>query len=347
MPWAEAFIKAQHSSSAETGGERQLSYAEALHEALDLAMELDPNVFVIGQGADTPPNGMFGVTRGFWDKYGHDRCIDSPLSEAAITGVCTGAAMAGMRPVYLHNRPDFLYLAMDQLANHAAKIHYMDAGKSKVPMVIWAPIARGWGSGSQHSQALQGLMIGIPGIKIIAPSTPYDAKGLLLSAIADNNPVLFFDHRFVMRQSGPVPAGLYQIPIGQAVYRERGSDLTLVGSSHTLLLAQQALSQIRQDKAVSADVIDLRTLKPLDEGAIIESVQRTGRLVVVDTGWNIGGVTAEIAALAAEHCYRELRAPVKRIGLPDAPTPAGYSLEQAYYPTADSIRKTIEEVLSV
>lgn len=345
MPWAEAFIQAQQAQTALDGDARSLSYAEALYEALDAAMGLDPNVFVIGQGADTPPNGIFGVTRGLWEKYGADRCCDSPLSEAAITGICTGAAMAGMRPVYLHNRPDFLYLAMDQLINHAAKIHYMDAGQTRVPLVIWAPIARGWGSGAQHAQAIQGMLIGIPGLKIVAPSTPYDAKGLMLAAIADNNPVLFFDHRFVMRQSGPVPAGIYRVPIGKAVLREAGTDLTIVGSSHTLLLAQQALASLRQDRPVSADVLDLRSLKPLDSEAIIHSVNKTGRLVVVDTGWNIGGVTAEIAAIAAEHCYKTLRAPVRRIGLPDAPTPAGYALEQAYYPDAAGIRRILEEVL--
>lgn len=345
MPWAEAFIKAQQAQTATDGDTRSLSYTEALYEALDAAMGLDPNVFAIGQGADTPPNGIFGVTRGLWEKYGADRCCDSPLSEAAITGICAGAAMAGMRPVYLHNRPDFLYLALDQLINHAAKIHYMDAGQTRVPLVIWAPIARGWGSGSQHSQAIQGMLIGVPGLKILAPSTPYDAKGLMLAAIADNNPVLFFDHRFVMRQSGPVPEGIYRVPIGKAVLRETGTDLTIVGSSHTLLLAQQALAALRQDRPVSADVLDLRSLKPLDTEAIIASVNKTGRLVVVDTGWNIGGVTAEIAALAAEHCYKALRAPVRRVGLPDAPTPAGFALEQVYYPDAAGIRRMLEEVL--
>lgn len=344
MPWTEALLQAQQAGTAQAPG-RQMEYTQALREALDLAMGLDPNVFVLGQGVDTPAGAMFGVTQGLDAKYGPARCFDTPLSEAALTGICTGAAMAGLRPVYLHNRPDFLLLAMDQLINHAAKIRYLDQGRHKVPLVIWAAIARGWGSGAQHSQALQGLLLGVPGLRILAPSTPYDAKGLMLAAIAADDPVLIFDHRWLMRRSGPVPEGIYHVPIGQAVLREQGDQITIAGTSHTLELAREALSELRKTRAVSADVIDLRSLKPLDTQCLIRSVRRTGRLVVVDPGWNIGGVTAEIAALAAEHCWDCLKAPVRRIGLPDAPTPAAHSLEQAYYPNPVTIARVIAEVL--
>lgn len=346
MPWAEAFIRNQIPEQPENSNERILTYTEALHEALDLAMEFDPKVFILGQGIDTPPNGMFGISKGLWEKYGHQRCFDTPLSEAAMTGICTGAAMAGLRPIYFHNRPDFLFLAMDQLINHAAKMHYMDAGKTSVPLVIWAAISRGWGSGPQHSQSIHGMLMGIPGLKIIVPSTPADAKGLMLSAIADNNPVLFFDHRFIMRQKGPVPMGMYRIPLGKGVYRQKGRDLTIAGVSHTLQLAIQALHELQEEEGITADIIDFRTLKPLDTDILFESVEKTGRLLVVDTGWEIGGFNAEVGFQVAEHCFNFLKAPIRRIGFPDIPTPAGFALEQLYYPDVKKIKLKIKEVLT-
>lgn len=343
MPWAEALIARTTVDKAPEGEGRVLTYVDALREALALALDLDPKVFVLGQGVNDP-RGMFGVTTDLHKEFGEHRVFDTPLSEEGLTGICTGAALNGTRPVYLHNRPDFLLLAFNQLVTHASKFHYIDNGQSKVPWVIWAAIGRGWGSGSQHSQAIQGLLLGVPGLKIVMPSTAYDAKGLMLAAIADNNPVLIFEHRWAMRTKDIVPEGLYRVPLGKGVYRSRGDNLTIVGTSHTLLLAQDAMEDLKGE-GITADIIDLRTLKPLDEAIILESLEKTGKLLVVDTGWAMGGVCAEIGCLAAEKGFQYLKAPVRRIGLPDIPAPAGYTLEQFYYPDKQRIAQTIREMV--
>jgi pyruvate dehydrogenase E1 component beta subunit len=244
----------------------------------------------------------------------------------------------------MHNRPDFVLLAFNQLVTHAAKFHFMDNGQTVVPMVVWAAIGRGWGSGAQHSQAIQGMLLGVPGLKIIMPSTPYDAKGLLLSAILDNNPVCLFEHRWLMKKDGVVPEGAYRVPIGKGIYRRRGSDVTIAGASHAIELALQAAAQLAKD-GIEAEVIDLRTIKPMDEDIILESLLKTGRILAVDTAWMKGGVCAEIGCLAAEKGFASLKAPVKRVGLPDIPTPAGYTLEQFYYPDAARIAAAARELV--
>jgi pyruvate dehydrogenase E1 component beta subunit len=335
MPWDEGLVNSLVYDAPDPSEGRVLSYVAAIREALDLALDSDPSVFVLGQGVDDPGS-MFGTTRGLHVKYGRDRVFDTPLSEEGMMGVSTGAAMNGMRPVYMHNRPDFILLAMNQLVTHAAKFHFMDNGQTTVPLVVWAAIGRGWGSGAQHSQAIQGLLLGVPGLKIVMPSTPYDAKGLLLSAILDNNPVCLFEHRWLMKKEGIVPEGFYRVPIGRGIYRRRGGDVTIVGASHAIELGLQAATQLAGE-GVEAEVIDLRTIQPLDEDIILESLARTGRLVVVDTAWMKGGVCAEIGCLAAEKGLRFLKAPVARVGLPDVPTPAGFTLEQFYYPDAARI----------
>jgi pyruvate/2-oxoglutarate/acetoin dehydrogenase E1 component len=315
--------------------QRIIGYVQAINEALTLALGRDPSVFVFGQGVDDP-SAMFGTTRGLQQRFGRHRVFDTPLSEEAMMGVATGAAMNGMRPVYMHNRPDFVLMALNQLVTHAAKFHYIDNGQTRVPLVVWAAIGRGWGSGAQHSQAIQGMLLGVPGLKIVMPSTPHDAKGLLLSAISDSNPVCVFEHRWAMRKDGVVPAGLYDVPIGKAICRRPGRDISIVGASHAIDLALQAAARLSGD-GVDAEVIDLRTIKPLDEETVLESLRKTGRLLVVDTGWMKGGVCAEIGCLAAERGYADLKAPVARVGLPDVPTPAGYTLEQYFYPDAARI----------
>ena len=314
---------------------RVIGYVQAVNEALALALEEDPAVFVLGQGVDDP-SAMFGTTRGLQQRFGRHRVFDTPLSEEAMMGVATGAAMNGMRPVYMHNRPDFVLIALNQLVTHAAKFHYMDNGQTTVPLVVWTAIGRGWGSGAQHSQAIQGMLIGVPGLKIVMPSTPHDAKGLLLSAILDNNPVCVFEHRWVMKKEGVVPEGLYRVPIGKAICQRPGRDVTIVGASHAVDLALQAAARLAGE-GIDAEVVDLRTIKPLDEEAVLASLHKTGRLLVVDTGWMKGGVCAEIGCLAAERGYTDLKAPVARVGLPDIPTPAGYTLEQYFYPDAARI----------
>jgi pyruvate/2-oxoglutarate/acetoin dehydrogenase E1 component len=341
MPWDEGLVNSLVYDRPDPKEGRVISYAQAINEALSLALENDPNVFVLGQGVDDP-TAMFGTTRGLPARFGHNRVFDTPLSEEAMMGVSTGAAMNGMRPIFMHNRPDFILLAFNQLVTHATKFHFLDNGQTTVPLVVWAAIGRGWGSGAQHSQAIHGMLLGVPGLKIVMPGTPYDAKGLLLSAILDNNPVCVFEHRWLMKKDGVVPEGFYRVPIGKGIYRRRGKDVTIVGASHAIELSLQAANQL-DSETIDAEVIDLRTIKPLDEHIILESLHKTGRLLVVDTAWMKGGLCAEIGCLAAEKGFADLKAPVVRIGLPDVPAPAGFTLEQFYYPDtariADAVRR--------
>lgn len=345
MLWDEKLVEQNAKNRNPLGEGRVATYTNALREALSIKMEEDASVFLLGQGVDDP-GGMFGVTRGFHEKFGKKRAFDTPVSEEGMMGICTGAAMTGMRPVYFHNRPDFLLLTFNQLVNHASKMHYMDDGKTSVPMVIWSAIGRGWGSGPQHSQAIQGLLLGVPGLKIVMPSTPYDAKGLMIAAIEDNNPVVIIEHRWMMKQEGLVPEGKYTVPIGKGVYRRQGSDLTIVGTSHTLQLALSAIDQLQTQQGITADVIDLRTIKPLDESIILESVAKTGKLLVVDTGWAMGGVCAEVSSIVAEKGFYHLKAPIRKLGLPDCPSPAGYTLEQFYYPNVETITNEILKTIN-
>lgn len=348
MPWSK--IKPEIEEPIQKRGidfeGRKVSYAEAVRESLSQALSLDNNVFIMGQGVDDP-SGMFGATKNLHKEFGGERVFDTPLAETALTGIAVGAAIAGMRPVYFHNRPDFLYLALDQIANHAAKWSYMFAGKACVPLVIWACIGRGWGSGAQHSQAIQGLFNHIPGLKLLMPSSCYDAKGLLLSAIMDNNPVVIIDHRMNFRNIGMVPEKMYTIEIGKGVIRRHGSDVTVVAFSHLVSDAYDAAIELEEDYQVSIEIIDPRTVKPLDEEIILNSLSKTGRLVVADMGWKTGGLTAEISALAVEKGFKYLKAPVERVACKDLPTPAGYTLEDAYYIGKQDIKQAICKVLGL
>ena len=343
MPWDEGLVNSLVYDRVDPSEGRVVSYVQAVNEALAVALEHDPHVFVLGQGVDDP-TAMFGTTKGLQARFGRARVFDTPLSEEGMMGVATGAAMNGMRPVFMHNRPDFVLLAFNQLVTHAAKFHFMDDGQTTVPLVVWAAIGRGWGSGAQHSQSIHGMLLGVPGLKIVMPSTPADAKGLLLSAILDNNPVCVFEHRWLMKKDGVVPEGIYRVPIGKGVYRRRGTDVTIAGVSHAIELAMQAASTLASE-GIEADVIDLRTVKPLDEEILLESLHVTGRLVVVDTAWMKGGLCAEVGCLAAEKAFGALKAPVVRVGLPDIPTPAGYTLEQFYYPDAARIADAVRRLI--
>jgi acetoin:2,6-dichlorophenolindophenol oxidoreductase subunit beta len=344
MPWDEGALQSVKFLDPDPQAGRVLNYADAVREAFTLSMEKSSSVFIMGQGVDDP-SAMFGTTRGLKENFGAKRVFDTPVSEEGMTGVAVGAAMNGMRPVLMHNRPDFMLLSFNQLVTHAGKIHYMDEGKTNVPMVVWSAIGRGWGTGAQHSQSIHGLLLGAPGLKIILPSTPADAKGLMISAIEDNNPVLIFEHRWLMKQKGLVPEGYYKTPIGKGVYRRRGSHVTIVGVSHMLTLAIEAATLLEKN-GVSCEVIDLRTVKPYDEEMILESVRTTGRLLVVDSAWQMGGLCAEIGCMVAEKAFRDLKSPVRRLGWPDIPTPAGYHLEQQFYPGVEAIVSTIQEMVS-
>jgi len=345
MPWTKVIIERLEPVTAGNGseGQRMLTYPESIREAFTQALESDPAVYLMGQGVDDP-GGMFGTTVGLQQKFGVDRVFDTPLSENGLMGVAAGSAVTGMRPIYLHNRPDFLLLAMDQIVNHAAKWRYMFGGHGKVPLVVWACTGRGWGSAAQHSQALQGLFMHIPGLRLVMPGTPYDAKGLLLQSVADDNPVIIIEHRWLFKQSGPVPEKIYRLPLGKGAVRRRGKDVTVAGVSHMILEAQAAARDLAKE-GIEVEIIDFRTLKPLDKDLLLESVGRTGRLVLVDNGWKCGGVTAEIAAVVAEEGFDLLRAPVRRVTCLDVPAPAGYTLEAYFYPGAEQIKDAVYDVI--
>ena len=337
MPWSKigSLVREPQYCSEQGEGCRIISYAESIREALLQAMDLDVRVFVMGQGVDDP-SGMFGSTTNLHEIYGAARVFDTPLAETALMGVANGAAIAGMRPVYFHNRPDFLYLSMDQLVNHASKWSYMFGGKSNVPLVVWACVGRGWGSAAQHSQAPHAVFMHVPGLKLVMPSTCFDAKGLLLSAIADENPVLVIEHRFNFRNTGNVPQEPYFVPLGKGAIRRSGTDVTIVAISHMVRESFDAALELSSD-GIEVELVDPRTLKPLDEEIILDSVKKTGRLLIADIGWKTCGVGSEIASLVVERAFRDLKAPIARISCPDLPTPAGYSLEQAFYPNKNDI----------
>lgn len=337
MPWTTVQLEKldDYFITGDSEGDRILTYRDALHEALDQSLGRDSRVFILGEGVDDAA-GVFGTTRGLKEKYGADRVFDTPISENSLTGIASGAGMAGLRPVFVHARMDFLLLSLDQLVNHASKWYYMFGGKVKVPMVVRTISARGWGSGAQHSQCIHGMLMNVPGLKIVAPATPYDAKGLMISAIIDNNPVLFVEHRWLYKTTGYVPVSLYSIPIGKGVIRRRGEDITIAAVSYMLVEALKAAEKLQQS-GISAEVVDLRTLKPLDEDVLLSSIENTGRLLITDTGCKTGGVASEIAAVAAEKAFHLLKKPVRRVCCPDTPTPTSDVLEKAYYPTAEDI----------
>jgi pyruvate/2-oxoglutarate/acetoin dehydrogenase E1 component len=314
---------------------RELKFFQAVHEATDLCMAKDPSVYVIGLGA-TDPKGIFGTTAGLEAKYGSARVMDMPCAENGMTGVAIGSALTGMRPILLHQRIDFAVLAMEQIVNQAAKWHYMFGGQKSVPMVIRLLVGRGWGQGPQHSQSLQSWFAHIPGLRVVMPSTPQDAKGLLISSIEDDNPVVFIEHRWLHNITGPVPEGLYRVPFGRARVLRRGRDVTIVALSHMALEAHRAAETLASE-GIEAEVIDPRCLRPFDENTIFDSVRKTGRLIVADTSWKHAGFSAEVVARVAEEVGGALKSPPRRIGLPECPTPTSPALAGAFYPGAFDI----------
>ena len=345
MPWTKVYVdKSEFEKAAQLQKEglRGLTFREALKEATSQMMEKDDRVFVMGEGVDDP-GGIFGSTQGLHKKFGKERVMDIPIAENGMTGVAIGAAMAGMRPIFVHMRMDFLPMCMDQIVNHAAKWCYMTGGRTNVPLVIRSIIGKGWGSAAQHSQALQALFMHIPGLKVVMPSTPYDVKGLMVSSIEDGNPVMFIEHRWLYEQIGHVPEEIYTVPIGKGIVRRQGKDVTVVAVSNMVYEAMKAVQPLEAE-GIAIEEIDPRTIKPLDEELIIESVKKTGRLVVVDIGWKTCGVSAEIAAVVAEKAFKYLKAPVKRVTLPDVPTPNSPVLEDAYYFDYKRIVSSVKEM---
>lgn len=323
--------------------ERTLTYAEALYEGTRQEMERDENVFVFGLNVDDA-RGLYGTTLDLHKVFGADRNFDTPLSEDAMTGVAIGAALAGARPIHVHQRMDFLLLCMNQLVNIAAKSSYMFAGAVSVPMVVRAVVGRSWGQGAQHSQAFHSYFMHIPGIRVAAPVTPHDAKGCLIASIRDNNPVIFMENRMLYNLKGIVPEEPYEVPFGKARILDRGDDITLVGISHMVVECVRA-KHLLEEVGIAAEVIDPVTLTPLDIDTIAGSVERTGRLVVVDNGWTNCGAAAEIAMAVVERLQGRRAFSVKRIGYAPTPCPTTKPLENLFYPNARTIALAAHEMI--
>jgi acetoin:2,6-dichlorophenolindophenol oxidoreductase subunit beta len=314
---------------------RFLSYGKALYEAAQQEMTRDPTVFIYGQGVDDHL-GMYGTTLDLHKSFGAERCFDVPLSEDAMSGIGIGAALGGLRPINVHQRMDFLLLCVNQLLNIAAKNSYTYAGAMGVPLVIRGIIGRSWGQGSQHSQALHSMFMHVPGIKVIAPTTPYDAKGALIAAIRDPNPVLIVEHRMLYNNTGHVPEELYALPFGQARVLGEGADVTIVAISHMVIEALRARTHLL-DKGVNAEVIDPVSLVPLDMETIATSVEKTGKLLVVDNGWVQCGAGAEIVAQTMERLQGRREIKVARMGFAPIPCPTTKPLENLFYPNGRTI----------
>ena len=322
---------------------RGLTYRDAIKEALYQMMEKDDRVIVMGEGVDHY-GWIFGTTAGLLEKFGAQRVFDTPIAENSMTGIAIGLSLAGMRPIFVHMRNDFLLLAMDQMVNHAAKWKYMTGGKVGVPIVIRAIIGRGWGSAAQHSQSFQAYFMHTPGLKVVIPSSPYDVKGLLISSIEDKDPVVFIEARLIYEHIGYVPEEIYTVPLGKGTIRKEGKDITIIAVSYMVFESIKAAEELEKE-GISVEVIDPRTIKPLDEEIIFESVKKTGRAVIADTGWLTCGITAEISARISEKMFKYLKAPILRIALPDTPTPASPILEKAFYPDKKKIISAVKKVL--
>lgn len=322
---------------------REIKCFQAINEAIDQCMVCDPSVYIMGLGVPDP-KGIFGTTSGLQQKHGSNRVMDMPLSENGMTGVAIGSALTGMRPIMVHQRIEFALLAMEQIVNQASNWHYMFGGQMSIPLVIRLIIGRGWGQGPQHSQSLQAWFAHVPGLKVVMPSTPYDAKGLLISSIEDNNPVVFIEHRWLHNITGEVPEEIYRVPIGKCKVVREGTDVTIAATSYMTLEAIHTAKIMAAD-GINVEVVDIRTLSPLDEATIIKSVRKTGHFIVADTGWKTAGIGAEVVAMVSEKAFSDLKSPPLRVALPDCPLPATPSLANRYYPRAVHIATTISEMI--
>jgi pyruvate/2-oxoglutarate/acetoin dehydrogenase E1 component len=342
-PATSAGAGAAPSLALRAGVGRTLSYVEAIREATDLEMGRDPAVVVFGLDVDDP-KAIQGTTRGLPEKYGPERVFGTPLSEDAMTGAAVGMALAGMRPIHVHIRMDFLLLAMNQLVNVAAKTRYMYAGRANVPLVVRSMIGKSWGQGAQHSQGLHSLFMHVPGLKVVAPATPYDAKGCLAAAVRDDDPVLYVEHRLLHYQKGPVPEGEYVVGPGRARVTAAGEDVTVVGISWMQAECLRAAAYLA-DVGVRAEVIDPIWLSPLDIDTVVASVEKTGRLLVVDTAWLNCGAAAEIVAQVAERLQgvRDLR--LRRLGFAPTTCPTTPALEELFYPNARTIAAAARDLV--
>ena len=324
---------------------RNLKFYEAIREATAISLQDDPSVYLIGLGVPDP-KGIFGTTEGLQSQFGSDRVMDMPISENGMTGVAIGSALVGMRPILTHQRVEFAILSMEQIVNQAAKWFHMTAGKNNIPLVIRMIIGRGWGQGAQHSQSLESWFAHIPGLKVVMPATPYDAKGLLISAVEDNNPVIFMEHRWLHNTFGEVPEKKYKVPIGEAKIINKGFDITIVSHSYMSIEALKS-AKILKKHNVSCEIVDLRSLRPLDVNTIITSVKKTKRLLVVDNGWTKFGVSAEIISSITEKIFSDLKSAPKRIGIEDVPIPSTRALAIHSYPTPSKIINAVSDLIGV
>jgi len=323
---------------------RQLSYVKALREALGEEMRRDPRVVIWGLDVG-PYGGAFAVTKGLWEEFGPERVIDMPISEAGYVGAGVGAAVTGLRPVVELQFSDWITIAMDQLVNHAAKMRYMSGGALKVPMVLRAPVGGYVSAAAQHSQNFESMFAFVPGLKVIMPASPYDAKGLLKSAIRDENPVIFFEHRLLYPTTGPVPEGDYLLPLDRADVKREGTDVTIVAYSYMVALALRA-SETLGKEGISAEVVDLRAISPMDEEAVLVSVGKTHRLVIVQEAWPHCSVSSEVAAMVAERGLDLLDAPIMRITGKNVPAPFSPVLEKSVLPQEDDIVTVVRGLLA-
>ena len=324
---------------------RSITFAEAVREATVQTMEKDDSVLALGLGV-TDPKGVFGTTLGLKERFGEERAFDIPVSENAVTGICIGLAISGFRPILSHQRADFMLMSMDQIINNSAKWNYMFGGQASVPFVIRMIVGRGWGQGPQHSQNFQSMFAQVPGLKVVSPTTPYQAKGLMVAAIEDPDPVIFVEHRWLHGQVGNVPENYYSLPIGKAHVMHEGKDLTIVTSLDMAVEALKIAERLKSHN-IDIEVVDLCSVKPLDEETILASVCKTGQLLVIDSSGKDFGVASQVTALVAEKGYGYLKGAIRRMGLPDIPSPSTPALSKDYYPRAKNICLIVEDMLSI
>ena len=318
-----------------------MKFFEAIRDAYLQTMRAYPEVYIVGVGV-IDPKAVFGSLNGLLEEFGEDRIVEGPLAEQMLTGFSFASATLGMRPVLIHHRVDFLPLTMDQIVNHCAKWSYMFGGQQHVPMVIRGIVGRGWGNGPQHTQSLHSLMANVPGLKVVVPSNPADAKGLMISAILDNDPVIYIDHRSLHNDTGEVPSGIFEVPIGKAKIIREGNDLTLVAVGPMVKEALVA-AEVYAESGFSIEIIDLHTIRPLDYKTVIKSIQKTGHLIIADADWPYFGVSAALISQISQHAFGTLKKAPKVISWPDHPVPATYVLDKDYYPTATHITHAIAE----
>ena len=319
-------------------------YSEAILDALKITLAKDPTTYLIGLGVPDP-KGIFGTTMGLQEEFGETRVMDMPTSENGMTGIAIGSSLAGLKPIMTHQRADFALLALDQIINNAAKWHYMFDGKMNVPLVIRLIIGRGWGQGPQHSQNFAATFAHIPGLKVITPTTPSDVKGMLISAIEDQNPVISLEHRWLYNHFGPVQEGYYKIPLDQAKVVKKGSDITFVSYSYGVVETLKAALELEKI-GINAEVIDLRSIKPIDEKTILESVKKTKKLLVFDLSWKTLGVSSEIIAIVCEKAFNDLDEAPIRINLEDNYAPTSHHLANKYYPLANDIIEKVAKLFN-